>query len=147
MDQDDLEDEVFTKTVVAHIELLTTSSRQLFEWQRRYFQRELVYALAVVLGCCLAIARHKGYFKYFSGPALLTGEESCEQKSADAAVFALKGRRQTMEDRFALVQIALPHLHDEPIVRLFAILDGHGGQVCKMQTCTDKLNFRKNFED
>ena len=60
MDQDDLEDEVFTKTIVAHIELLSTSSRQIFEWQRRYIQRELIYALAVILGCVLAIAKHKG---------------------------------------------------------------------------------------
>ena len=62
---------------------------------------------------------------------LPSNEESCEQKSADAAVFALKGRRQTMEDRFALVQIPVPHLPDENIVRLFCVMDGHGGQVCK----------------
>ena len=56
-------------------------------------------------------------------------EESSEQKVADAAVFALKGRRPTMEDRFALVQVPVPHLPEMPIVRIFAILDGHGGQV------------------
>ena len=69
------------------------SSRQLFEWQRRYFQRELVYALAFVLGCCLAT--WLGYFEYFNGPGLLSDEESSKQKSADAAVFALKGQYPT----------------------------------------------------
>ena len=39
------------------------------------------------------------------------------------------GRRQTMEDRFALVQIPVPHLPNENIVRLFCVMDGHGGQV------------------
>lgn len=45
-----------------------------------------------------------------------------------------KGRRQTMEDRFGMVQIPVPHLPDEPIVRLFAVLDGHGGQVSVLVT-------------
>jgi hypothetical protein len=34
-----------------------------------------------------------------------------------------------MEDRFALVQIPTPHMPEDPIVRLFCILDGHGGHV------------------
>ena len=34
-----------------------------------------------------------------------------------------------MEDRFALVQIPVPHLPNENIVRLFCVMDGHGGQV------------------
>ena len=60
---------------------------------------------------------------------LPSNEETSELKTADAAVFALKGRRQTMEDRFALVQIPVPHLPNENIVRLFCVMDGHGGQV------------------
>ena len=39
-----------------------------------------------------------------------------------------------MEDRFGMVQIPVPHLPDEPIVRLFAVLDGHGGQVSVLVT-------------
>ena len=62
---------------------------------------------------------------------LPSNEETSELKTADAAVFALKGRRQTMEDRFALVQIPVPHLPNENIVRLFCVMDGHGGQVRK----------------
>ena len=129
MDQDDLEDEVFTKTLLAHMDLLTTSSRQLFEWQRRYIQTELIYAVAFVLSVVFCLAQRKGLIKGFFH--LPSNEESCEQKSADAAVFALKGRRQTMEDRFALVQIPVPHLPEENIVRLFCVMDGHGGQVCR----------------
>ena len=60
MDQDDLEDEVFTKTILAHIDLLTTSSRQLFEWQRRYIQTEIIYAIAFVLSVVFYIAKRKG---------------------------------------------------------------------------------------
>ena len=131
MDQDDLEDEVFAKTILAHIELLSTSSRQIFEWQRRYIQTELLYAIIIVISAILCIAKRKSLYGLFGGGSLPTSsnEESCEQKTADAAVFALKGRRQSMEDRFALVQIPVPHFPDEPIVRLFAVLDGHGGQV------------------
>merc|ERR1711962_995921 len=105
MDQDDLEDEVFTKTLLAHVDLVTTSSRQLFEWQRRYIQTELIYAIAFVLSILLCLAKRKGLINVGPFFHLPSNEESCEQKSADAAVFALKGRRQTMEDRFALVQI------------------------------------------
>ena len=60
MDQDDLEDEVFTKTLLAHVDLVTTSSRQLFEWQRRYIQTELIYAIAFVLSILLCLAKRKG---------------------------------------------------------------------------------------
>ena len=60
MDQDDLEDEVFTKTILAHLDLLTTSSRQLFEWQRRYIQTELIYAIAFLLSVVLCVAKRKG---------------------------------------------------------------------------------------
>ena len=60
MDQDDLEDEVFTKTILAHLDLLTTSSRQLFEWQRRYIQTEIIYAIAFLLSVVLCVAKRKG---------------------------------------------------------------------------------------
>jgi len=60
MDQDDLEDEVFTKTILAHLDLLTTSSRQLFEWQRRYIQTEIIYAIAFLISVVLCVAKRKG---------------------------------------------------------------------------------------
>jgi hypothetical protein len=60
MDQDDLEDEVFTKTILAHLDLLTTSSRQLFEWQRRYIQTEIIYAIVFLLSVVLCVAKRKG---------------------------------------------------------------------------------------
>lgn len=130
MDQDDLEDEVFTKAVLAHVQVFSSSSHQLFEWQRRYIQTELLYAFLAVFSVlfCFLTSRKTGLLNLFKC-SLILDEESSEQKSADAAVFAIKGRRQTMEDRFALVQIPVPHLPDKPIVRLFAVLDGHGGHV------------------
>ena len=79
MDQDELEDEVFTKTILIHAEII-------YNWQKRYVQTELIYALAFVLSVALCWAKKNG---------LLTivhkDEESSEQKVADAAVFALKG--------------------------------------------------------
>ena len=118
MDQDDLEDEVFSQTILIQAEIL-------YKWQKRYvLQTEVLYALAFVLSVALCWAKKTG-FLVLGGPS----EESSEQKVADAAVFALKGRRATMEDRFAMIQVPVPHLPDQPIVRIFAILDGHGGQV------------------
>ena len=35
MDQDDLEDEVLTKTLLAHMEVFSTSFRPIYEWQKR----------------------------------------------------------------------------------------------------------------
>ena len=51
---------LFTKTLLAHVDLVTTSSRQLFEWQRRYIQTELIYAIAFVLSILLCLAKRKG---------------------------------------------------------------------------------------
>ena len=120
MDQDDLEDEVFSQTILIQAEIL-------YKWQKRYvLQTEVLYALAFVLSVALCWAKKTGLLVLtVGGPS----EESSEQKVADAAVFALKGRRATMEDRFAMIQVPVPHLPDQPIVRIFAILDGHGGQV------------------
>ena len=142
MDQDDLEDQVFTQTILIHAEIL-------YKWQKRYvLQTEVLYALAFVLSVALCWAKKTG-FLVLGGPS----EESSEQKVADAAVFALKGRRATMEDRFAMIQVPVPHLPDQPIVRIFAILDGHGGQVSILlvevafihqNKCSDKI-WHKSF--
>lgn len=86
MDQDDLEDEVFTKTILAHVDLFSASSRQIFEWQRRYIQTEILYAVALVLSVFLCLVSRKRF-------SFTHNEDSCEQKSADAAVFAIKGKR------------------------------------------------------
>lgn len=126
MDQDDLEDEVFTKTILAHLDFLSTSGRQIVFNCQFYLKTELIYALAILLSLLLCLAKTKKINFFAVSNA---HEESCEQKAADAAVFAIKGRRPTMEDRFDMVQIPVPHLPDHPIVRLFLILDGHGGQV------------------
>ena len=92
---------------------------------------EFVYAFALVLSIILCIAKKKGLITFLDGTSISNNEESCEQKLADAAVFAVKGRRATMEDRFALIQVPIPHLVDAPVVRIFAVLDGHGGQVSR----------------
>ena len=88
-----------------------------------------MYAFALVLSIILCIAKKKGLITFLDGTSISNNEESCEQKLADAAVFAVKGRRATMEDRFALIQVPIPHLVNAPVVRIFAVLDGHGGQV------------------
>ena len=46
----------------------------------------------------------------------------------DAAVFALRGRRSTMEDRFVLIKIE-PEMGSGSATSLHAVLDGHGGEV------------------
>ena len=92
---------------------------------------EFVYAFALVLSIILCIAKKKGLITFLDGTSISNNEESCEQKLADAAVFAVKGRRATMEDRFALIQVPIPHLVNAPVVRIFAVLDGHGGQVSR----------------
>jgi hypothetical protein len=94
MEQDDLEDEIFTKTIVAHLDIFSTFSRNLMEWQTAYIQTEMLYAIAVVLGLLLCIfGTKKGFMlsNLISGHPMLISEDSCEQKSADAAVFAIKG--------------------------------------------------------
>jgi serine/threonine protein phosphatase PrpC len=45
-----------------------------------------------------------------------------------AAVFALRGRRSTMEDRFVLIKIH-PEMGSGAPVVMHAVLDGHGGEV------------------
>ena len=100
---------------------------------------EFVYAFALVLSIILCIAKKKGLITFLDGTSISNNEESCEQKLADAAVFAVKGRRATMEDRFALIQVPIPHLVNAPVVRIFAVLDGHGGQVSR------NLFFIRNF--
>ncbi len=129
MDQDELEEEIFTKTILTHLDFLSTYTRGLYEWQKVHVRTELLYAVAFVVGLLMvAFARKCGLFRALRASAT-SNEDSLEQRSADAAVFAIKGRRPGMEDRFVLVQIPTPHLPEDPIVRLFAILDGHGGQV------------------
>ena len=57
-------------------------------------------------------------------------EECCGDHLNDAGVFSIKGRRQSMEDRFAMIEIPiLPDDDDGSVVRIFSVLDGHGGQV------------------
>ena len=57
-------------------------------------------------------------------------EECCGQNLNYAGAFTIKGRRPSMEDRFAMVEIPiLPDGVDGSVVRLFSVLDGHGGQV------------------
>ena len=94
MDQDDLEDEVLTKTLLAHLEVFSTSFRPLYEWQKRNIQLEFLYALAIVISLVLCLAKKKGLISFLDGASILN-EESCEQKLADAAVFALKGQYPT----------------------------------------------------
>ena len=139
MDQDDLEDEVLTKTLMAHLEVFSTAFRPIYIWTYRNVPIEIVYALAVVLSLALCFAKRKGLINLEFGNNNSTQEECCEQRLADAAVFAIKGRRATMEDRFAMVQVPIPHLADNPVVRIFAIMDGHGGQV--MCTLNKQLMF------
>ena len=134
MDQDDLEDEVLTKTLMAHLEVFSTAFRPIYIWTYRNVPIEIVYALAVVLSLALCFAKRKGLINLEFGGNNSIQEECCEQRLADAAVFAIKGRRATMEDRFAMVQVPIPHLADNPVVRIFAIMDGHGGQVMCKQT-------------
>ena len=45
-----------------------------------------------------------------------------------AAVYALRGRRSTMEDRFVLIKIE-PEIGLGTATSLHAVLDGHGGEV------------------
>ncbi len=45
--------------------------------------------------------------------------------SGGAACFAVQGRRPKMEDRFTLVE----HLAKDTPLQLFAVYDGHGGEV------------------
>lgn len=52
-----------------------------------------------------------------------------------AAVYALRGRRSTMEDRYVMIKIE-PELGSGAATVLHAVLDGHGGEVmpCQDQT-------------
>ena len=45
-----------------------------------------------------------------------------------AAVYALRGRRSTMEDRYVMIKIE-PELGSGAATVLHAVLDGHGGEV------------------
>jgi hypothetical protein len=56
-------------------------------------------------------------------------EECCGDHLNDAGVFSIKGRRQSMEDRFAMIEIPILPDGDGSVVRIFSVLDGHGGQV------------------
>ena len=57
-------------------------------------------------------------------------EECCGKNLNYAGAFTIKGRRPSMEDRFAMVEIPiLPDEVDGSVVRIFSVLDGHGGQV------------------
>jgi hypothetical protein len=50
------------------------------------------------------------------------------QRQDHAAVFALRGRRSTMEDRFVMIKIQ-PEMGSGLPVVIHAVLDGHGGEV------------------
>ena len=55
----------------------------------------------------------------------------CKSDSGKAACYALQGRRPKMEDRFTLIEgLATTPLH------LFAVYDGHGGEVVAVTSLT-----------
>ena len=64
MDQDDLEDEVLTKTLMAHLEVFSTAFRPIYIWTYRNVPIEIVYALAVVLSLALCFANGCGFAVY-----------------------------------------------------------------------------------
>ena len=60
MDQDELEDEVFSKTILIQAEIL-------YKWQKQYvLQTEVLYALAFVLSVALCWAKKTGYLVAFN---------------------------------------------------------------------------------
>ena len=79
-------------------------------------------------GCGLSQCNSKFYHVSRIADATSSLSSTPKSKSTTSDINQ-KGKRATMEDRFALVQIPIPHLSNAPIVRMFAVLDGHGGQV------------------
>lgn len=71
------------------------------------------------------------FFNGFSRNFVVWQETYPDRTCCSAAAFAVQGRRPTMEDRFSVVKID----HQEGgssssgAVRLFAVMDGHGGEV------------------
>ncbi len=70
-----------------------------------------------------------------------------------AAVFALRGRRSTMEDRYVMMKIP-PDMGSGNSVVIHAVLDGHGGEVRKILILllflipgTSSATKRPNFPD
>lgn len=149
--EDELEDKLIYQTFISHVKLFSklimgisvNTSYVGYVWRmfRLYILKPEVVVFSVLI--CLIIAyiqnvnfRADSIFKRlgftFGDPAsfksapLQTRKDnsSWEYKAGNVAVFAVQGRRPHMEDRFVI---------NENIkgtgVSLFAVFDGHGGEV------------------
>lgn len=86
-------------------------------------------AVKMVKGKVAEIMQHERYGLDLNEAEL---SKSWELKSPGAAVYAIQGRRDHMEDRFAVLTDPVNRSHPS----IFGIFDGHGGEVGYICVCT-----------
>lgn len=156
--EDELEDKLIYQTFISHVKLFSklimglsvNTSYLSYVWRmfRIYILKPEVLVFSVLI--CLIVAyvqnvnfRADSIFKRlgftFGDPASFKSaplhsrkdNSSWEYKAGNVAVFAVQGRRPHMEDRFVI---------NENIkgtgVSLFAVFDGHGGEVMRISLLT-----------
>lgn len=152
---DELEDKIIYQTFISHIKLLSklvmgisvNTTYLSYSWRlfRIYILKPEVLIFSILLFLIVAYLqsldlRSESIFKkigfsigsnqYKSVSSQLTNESSSwEYKSGNVAVFAVQGRRPHMEDRFVISKNI-----QNTGVSLFAVFDGHGGEVMYYQT-------------
>jgi len=148
------EDKLIYQVYLSHMKLLTskfTSAKNKvnsFHMMWKYFQLyivkpEVIFFLIFLL-CLLVFSGNlflsaNGFFKKINRNLSFVGYNNLQQLLADEkdalsknwkfedkniGVYAIKGRRSQMEDRFVIKSNIM-----ETGISLFAIFDGHGGEV------------------
>lgn len=153
--EDELEDRVLYQTYVSHAKLMSRLAVPLnagYMWRFLrvyvlkpevlvfsailffvvvYIQAVDVWSRGVLERLQYGAARSASKVRYLGGGGGGGGEKlSWELREGNVAAFAVQGRRPRMEDRFVV--------HDNVNrtgVSLFAVFDGHGGEVSTVRVC------------
>ena len=139
MDQDELEDEILTKTLWTHLHML--AKHQAF-WSRSkdpLFYYHLAVAISSIVCIWLLISgrfsRLKQRLFWHLGLGNVTDYIWKDTLGNGAAAFSLQGRRPTMEDRYVMIDIPPPENSvSRKRTKLYSVMDGHGGEFSAVYT-------------
>lgn len=151
--EDDLEDKLIYQTFVSHVKLLSKFMMSIsvnnayfgYSWRmfRLYFLKPEVLLFSVLLFCLYLYLQNLDFRtqSIFKRIGFTLGESSTfrniqlnsrndnsswEYLGENVAVYAVQGRRPRMEDRYVVNEN-----FKNTGVSLFAIFDGHGGEVSR----------------